>query len=70
MPHPAPASPAWPQDGAPAILVTGASSGIGAALARVAAKEGLPLLLVGRQTAPLEALAAEIAAGGPPAHAL
>lgn len=47
----------WPEHGRPAILITGASSGIGAALAREAARERLPLVLVARNAAALAALA-------------
>ncbi len=41
-------------------LITGASSGIGAALARRCAQEGFNLILVARSTASLEALSQEI----------
>ncbi|MBV1797561.1 SDR family oxidoreductase [Siccirubricoccus sp. G192] len=58
----------WPAAGRPAIVVTGASSGIGAELARVAAREGLDLVLVARSAPPMQALAAELRAGGMPAH--
>jgi short-subunit dehydrogenase len=54
----------------PAIVVTGASSGIGQAIARVAAREKTFLLLVGRSQRPLDDLAAELAAAGAPAAAL
>lgn len=45
-------------------MVTGASSGIGRALARELALEGARVALVARRTADLEALAAEITAQG------
>lgn len=64
------AAAAWPVQGRAAIVVTGASSGIGAELARVAAREGMELVLVARSTVPLLALAAEINASGPQAHAV
>jgi hypothetical protein len=45
-------------------LITGASSGIGAATARKLAQHGLAVLLVARRRQRLEALQAEILAGG------
>src|SRR5690242_2554797 len=47
----------------PVTVLTGASSGIGAALARVFAEHGHELALVARREAELTALAEEIAAG-------
>jgi short-subunit dehydrogenase len=44
----------------PAIIVTGAASGIGREFARVAAREGLSLVLIDRAREPLESLASEI----------
>lgn len=52
------------------MIVTGASSGIGRELARIAAREGLELVLLGRSVAALEALAAELGTAGQPAHAV
>jgi short-subunit dehydrogenase len=48
----------------PVALITGASSGIGAALARVFAAHGHETVLVGRREAMLHRLADEIASGG------
>ncbi len=47
----------------PVFLITGASTGIGAATARHAAREGYRLVLAARSREPLEELAAEL--GGP-----
>ena len=46
------------------IVITGASSGIGLATARMAAKRGARLVLAARSRGALDALAAEIAAAG------
>ena len=53
-----------------AALITGASRGLGAALARRLAAQGTRLALVARDQKPLEQLAAEIRARGGEAHAL
>ena len=44
------------------IVITGASAGIGTALARIYAAEGWDLVLTARRRAPLEALAADLTA--------
>lgn len=54
----------------PAIVVTGASSGIGRELARVAAREGSFMLLIGRAQQALDDLASELKAAGAQADAL
>lgn len=59
-----------PEPAAPAIVVTGASSGIGRELARVAAAEGCFMLLIGRSQEALGELAAELTARGARAVAL
>lgn len=48
----------------PVILITGASSGIGEAAARVFAQEGYQVVLAARRLGRLEALAQEIQSGG------
>lgn len=50
----------------PVTVITGASAGIGAALARVFAANGHELVLVARREQQLDELAGEIAAGGRP----
>ena len=53
-----------------AVLITGASRGLGAALARRLGAAGARLALVARERQPLEQLVAEIRAAGGEAHAL
>jgi NAD(P)-dependent dehydrogenase (short-subunit alcohol dehydrogenase family) len=48
------------------VVITGASAGIGSALARVFAAHGHDLVLIARREAKLDALADEIAAAGRP----
>jgi uncharacterized protein len=48
----------------PVVVITGASAGIGAALARVFATHGHDLVLIARREGKLDALADEIAAAG------
>lgn len=52
------------------VLITGASSGIGAALARAFAREGAHTVLMARRLELIEALAAEVSNGGRRALAL
>jgi uncharacterized protein len=54
----------------PVTLITGASSGIGAELARVFAAQGHELVITARREAALAALADEIAASGQPRPAI
>src|SRR3954462_2366237 len=53
-----------PAENGAAALVTGASSGIGAALARQLAERGYKVALVARNEQKLEGLAGEIGGGG------
>src|ERR1700722_13727960 len=48
----------------PIALVTGASSGIGADLAREAAQDGHDLIMIARRTEPMRALAEELKKSG------
>ena len=45
------------------VLVSGGTSGLGAAIARAAAREGALVAVTGRRREPGEALAAELRAG-------
>src|SRR5690349_3775748 len=53
-----------------AAIVTGASKGLGAALARALGRAGARVVLVARHAGPLEEVAAQIRAEGGEAHAL
>ena len=57
------------EPGQTCVLITGASSGIGAGLAREFAQRGMRVALVARRIAQLEVLAAELRAAGAPASA-
>ena len=46
------------------VLVSGGTSGLGAAIARAAAREGALVAVTGRRREPGEALAAELVAAG------
>ncbi|WP_432534755.1 SDR family oxidoreductase [Kineococcus arenarius] len=46
------------------VLVSGGTQGVGAAVARVAVREGAAVVVTGRRPGPGEALAAELTAGG------
>ena len=48
----------------PCVLITGASSGIGAGLAREFSRRGMRVALVARRVEQLEALAAELRTAG------
>jgi uncharacterized protein len=54
----------------PAIVVTGAGSGIGREIARRAARDGSFMLLADARPGPLAEITAELVAGGAEAHAL
>jgi short-subunit dehydrogenase len=54
----------------PAIVVTGAASGIGRELARIAAREGSVMVLVDQSQQLLDNLAVEFASSDIPAHAI
>jgi short-subunit dehydrogenase len=58
-----------PEATSSAVLITGASSGIGAGLAREFARRGLRVALLARRVEQLEALAAELRAAGAQASA-
>jgi NAD(P)-dependent dehydrogenase (short-subunit alcohol dehydrogenase family) len=55
--------PLWPELGGKTIVVTGASRGLGAGVARALAESGARVVLVGRDAAALNAAAAEIGGG-------
>jgi short-subunit dehydrogenase len=59
-----------PRFGGLGAVVTGASRGIGAAIARAVAREGFPVLLVGRDEVRLSEVSAEIIAAGGSAFTL
>src|SRR5262245_47296477 len=53
-----------------AVVVTGASRGLGAALSKELAKRGAKVVMVARELGPLEQVASEIRAAGGQAHAI
>ncbi|QYF86784.1 SDR family oxidoreductase [Brevundimonas sp. PAMC22021] len=63
-------TPSRPDPLSRTVLVTGASAGIGKALARVYATEGWDLILTARRIEPLEALAQELRRTGRAVHVL
>jgi NAD(P)-dependent dehydrogenase (short-subunit alcohol dehydrogenase family) len=58
---------AWPLTGRPAVVITGASSGIGRALVEIAVGEGHEVVLIARNPSPLALLEASL---GTSAHAV
>ena len=63
-------TPSRPDPTSRTVLITGASAGIGRALARVYAAEGWDLILTARRIEPLEALAEELRRTGRTVHVM